>query len=66
MLLLRLQLLQIGQHFVAVALRAHLQINLPDHTRRIDQERIACGQCHSVVFHDRTVLLDDLMIGIGE
>jgi hypothetical protein len=64
--LLRLQLLQIGQHFLAVTLRTHLQINLPDHTRRINQERVARGKGHSVVFRDRAVVLHDRMIRIGQ
>src|ERR1700685_1857285 len=65
-LLCRLQLLQIGQDFLAVPLRPDLEINLSDHARGIDQECVPCRQRHSVIFHDRAVLLHHGVSRIGE
>ena len=61
-----LQLLEIGQHFFAVTLRINLEVHFSDHARGIDQEGVARGKSHAVVFHDRAVLLHDRMVRIGE
>jgi len=61
-----LQLLQIGQHFLAMTLRTDLKIDLSDYARRIDQKGVAGGQSHSIVLHDRAVFLSDRMGRIGE
>ena len=47
-----LQLLETGQHFLAVTLRIDLEIHLSDHARGVDQEGVACSKNHAVVFHD--------------
>src|SRR5271168_870383 len=64
--LCRLQQLQISQHFVAMTLRTHLQVDLPDHARRIDQKGVSGGKRHAVVFHDRAVFLHHYLARIGQ
>src|ERR1700733_1834496 len=51
-----LQLFEIRQHFLTVALRTDLEVHLSDYAGGIDQESVARGKRHPVVFHDGAVL----------
>jgi len=59
-----LQIRQRRQHFLAVRIRFHLRINLPDHALGIDQERIA--RRHHPVRRQRTVVADHFFTRVGQ
>src|SRR5271169_752837 len=57
---------EVLQHVRAVRHRVHLHVDLPDDSRRVDQERVPGGVRLAFVHRDRPVGLRDLTRGVGE
>src|SRR5260221_7620283 len=64
LLLLCRQRVEVGEHFVAVAGRLHLQVDLADDSRRVNEEGVAAGVGRSLVVGKRSVRSRDVMLGV--
>src|ERR1700686_4497770 len=64
--LLRGERVEVSQHFLAVAGRLHLEVDLADDAGGIDEERIAGGVGRSLIVGQRAVLGGDAVLGVGE